>query len=155
MKVLILTPYPPDEAPSQRFRFELFFKHLDKNQVTLESQSFISPQAWKALYAEKKTGSKFRSVINGFLRRAISLFKIRKYDFIFIHRELTPFGPPIFEWIIAKVLNKKIIYDFDDAIWLPDQKQGVYSLEMAEMEIQNCCDLQMELEGFCRKCVFG
>ncbi|MEQ8338508.1 MAG: glycosyltransferase [Cyclobacteriaceae bacterium] len=123
MKVLILTPYPPDEAPSQRFRFELFFKHLDKNQLTLESQSFISPQAWKALYAEKKTGSKFRSVINGFLRRAISLFKISKYDFIFIHRELTPVGPPIFEWIIAKVLNKKIIYDFDDAIWLPDQNR--------------------------------
>ncbi|MEQ9218614.1 MAG: glycosyltransferase [Cyclobacteriaceae bacterium] len=123
MKVLILTPYPPDEAPSQRFRFELFFKHLDKNQLTLESQSFISPQAWKVLYAEKKTGSKFRSVINGFLRRAISLFKISKYDFIFIHRELTPVGPPIFEWIIAKVLNKKIIYDFDDAIWLPDQNR--------------------------------
>tara|TARA_Y100001972_G_scaffold119065_1_gene159904 strand:- start:1082 stop:2176 length:1095 start_codon:yes stop_codon:yes gene_type:complete len=123
LKILILTPYPPNEAPSQRFRFELFFKHLDKNQLTLESQPFISPQAWKALYAEKKTGSKFRSVINGFLRRAISLFKISKYDFIFIHRELTPVGPPIFEWIIAKVLKKKIIYDFDDAIWLPDQNR--------------------------------
>jgi len=123
LKIFILTPYPPNEAPSQRFRFELFFKHLDKNQLTLESQPFISPQAWKALYAEKKTGSKFRSVINGFLRRAISLFKISKYDFVFIHRELTPFGPPVFEWIIAKVLKKKIIYDFDDAIWLPDQNR--------------------------------
>ncbi|MEP4594778.1 MAG: glycosyltransferase, partial [Cyclobacteriaceae bacterium] len=30
------------------------------------------------------------------------------------------FGPPIFEWIIAKVLRKKIIYDFDDAIWMAD-----------------------------------
>ena len=37
---------------------------------------------------------------------------------MFIHREVTPIGPPFFEWVIAKVLRKKIIYDFDDAIWL-------------------------------------
>ena len=123
MKILILIPYPPNEAPSQRFRFELFFKHLDTSQTTNETQSFISPQEWKALYAEKKVGSKFLSVFNGFLRRIIVLFKVSQYDFIFIHRELTPFGPPIFEWIIANVLKKKIIYDFDDAIWLPDQNK--------------------------------
>jgi glycosyltransferase involved in cell wall biosynthesis len=39
---------------------------------------------------------------------------------VFIHREATPLGPPWLEWIIAKVLRKKIIYDFDDAIWLAD-----------------------------------
>ncbi len=121
MKILTLTPYPPNEAPSQRFRFELFFKHLDTSQIKIETQSFISLTEWKALYAEKRVGSKFLSVFNGFLRRIIVLFKVSQYDFIFIHRELTPFGPPIFEWIIAKVLKKKIIYDFDDAIWLPDQ----------------------------------
>jgi glycosyltransferase involved in cell wall biosynthesis len=42
--------------------------------------------------------------------------------YVFIHRETAPFGPPIFEWIIAKILHKKIIYDFDDAIWLTDKK---------------------------------
>jgi glycosyltransferase involved in cell wall biosynthesis len=42
------------------------------------------------------------------------------YDFVFIHREAAPIGPPVFEWIIAKILRKKIIYDFDDAIWLPN-----------------------------------
>src|SRR5688500_1091441 len=43
------------------------------------------------------------------------------YDFVFIHREVSPLGPPIFEWILAKVLKKNIIYDFDDAIWLTDR----------------------------------
>ncbi len=123
MKIFVLTPYPSNEAPSQRFRFELFFKHHDTSLITTETQSFISQQEWKALYAEKKVGSKFISVIYGFLRRIVALFKVRHYDFIFIHRELTPFGPPIFEWIIANVLKKKIIYDFDDAIWLPDQNK--------------------------------
>jgi glycosyltransferase involved in cell wall biosynthesis len=47
------------------------------------------------------------------------MFKAGKYNYVFIHREAAPLGPPIFEWILAKILRKKIIYDFDDAIWLP------------------------------------
>ena len=48
------------------------------------------------------------------------MFKLRSADVIFIHREASMIGPPMFEWIIAKVLRKKYIYDFDDAIWLPN-----------------------------------
>ncbi len=33
-------------------------------------------------------------------------------------------GPPWFEWIAAKVLRKKIIYDFDDAIWIPNTSEN-------------------------------
>jgi glycosyltransferase involved in cell wall biosynthesis len=45
-----------------------------------------------------------------------------KYGMVFIHREIMPGGPPILEWFIAKVFKKKIIYDFDDAIWLTDKR---------------------------------
>lgn len=58
--------------------------------------------------------------MKGFIKRCIILFKSNKYDYIFIHREATPIGPPIFEWLLSKVFQKKIIYDFDDAIWLPN-----------------------------------
>ncbi len=47
------------------------------------------------------------------------MFKVGKYNYVFVHREAAPLGPPLFEWILAKILRKKIIYDFDDAIWLP------------------------------------
>ena len=57
----------------------------------------------------------------GFLRRVIHLFKSLGADFIFIHREATPFGPPVIEWFLARVFRKRIIYDFDDAIWLKNQ----------------------------------
>src|SRR5690606_36966739 len=59
-----------------------------------------------------------------FARRFLLLFKIRKYDFIFIHREAAMIGPPFFEWFIAKVLRKKFIYDFDDAIWLANYSEA-------------------------------
>src|SRR5690606_26052851 len=54
------------------------------------------------------------------LRRWMLLFEIGAYDYIFIHREAAPLGPPVFEWLAAKVFKKKIIYDFDDAIWIPN-----------------------------------
>ncbi len=65
--------------------------------------------------------TKLTALFLGFGKRFIILFKSRMYDFVFIHREVAPLGPPIFEWILAKVLKKKIIYDFDDAIWLTDR----------------------------------
>ena len=51
-------------------------------------------------------------------------FPYEKYDRIFIHREAMPVGPPLFSFIVAKVLKKKIIYDFDDAIWIPNSSES-------------------------------
>ena len=60
----------------------------------------------------------------GFARRLLLLFSVPTYDFVFVHREVAPIGPPVFEWFIAKVLGKKIIYDFDDAIWLANTSEA-------------------------------
>ena len=62
-------------------------------------------------------------MISSFLRRFGLLFKLRKAHYLFIHREAAHVGPPVFEWIIAKVLNRRYIYDFDDAIWLPNYSE--------------------------------
>jgi glycosyltransferase involved in cell wall biosynthesis len=51
----------------------------------------------------------------------VAVLGASRFEFIFVHREIAPIGPPIFEWLIAKVFKKKIIYDFDDAIWLTDR----------------------------------
>jgi glycosyltransferase involved in cell wall biosynthesis len=51
-------------------------------------------------------------------------------DFVFIHREAFPVGPPVFELVISKMLNKKIIYDFDDAIWLTDKPIESYFIKL-------------------------
>ncbi|MEO9473973.1 MAG: glycosyltransferase [Cyclobacteriaceae bacterium] len=120
MKVLILAPYPLGKAPSQRFRFEHFLKFMEEKGITYDFQTFVSEVGWEYLYVEGNTFNKIGATLSGFLRRFSILFKLSAYTSILIHRELTPFGPPIFEWVIAKVLRKKIIYDFDDAIWMAD-----------------------------------
>ncbi len=122
-RILILAPYPFNEAPSQRFRFEQYLNFLNENGISYDFKPFLSQKTWKSLYASGKTSQKSLGVFMSFLRRWLLIFQLRNYHFIFIHREAAHIGPPIFEWIIAKIWRKKIIYDFDDAIWLPNYSE--------------------------------
>lgn len=116
----IIAPYPKGKAPSQRFRFEQYIQEFEKTGFRIHFHSFLNEKTWKTIYKEQKTLTKVRGMIGSFLRRWGLLFQLGKADEILIHREAAQLGPPIFEWIIAKILRKKYIYDFDDAIWLPN-----------------------------------
>lgn len=119
-RILFLTPYPQDTAGSQRFRFEQYLSCLTKEGYAYDSQSFIDDATWEILYAKGHFFRKMSGIFLGFIRRIWVLFNMRKYDFVFVHRELAPLGYPFIEWLVARVWRKKIIYDFDDAIWMPN-----------------------------------
>lgn len=118
MRILFLAPYPTGEAPSQRFRFEQYFDLLKKNDIDFLVSSFWGLKAWAILYQPGRIFEKIFWLCAGFMKRSLDLFKAIGFDVIFVHRECAPLGPPVFEFILVKVLRKKIIYDFDDAIWL-------------------------------------
>ena len=122
--IYFLVPYPLGKAPSQRFRFEQYFKLLEEKGFQFKVRSFYSDSTWTFLHQEGHVLSKAFKITLAFFVRFFQLFSLLKYDFIFIHREVAPIGPPFFEWIIAKILRKKIIYDFDDAIWLPNYSES-------------------------------
>jgi glycosyltransferase involved in cell wall biosynthesis len=118
-KVLFILPYPLNRAPSQRFRVEAFGEILQKEGFTFSTDTFLDERAWRVLYQKGSLLQKGWAVVKGFFRRTSTVvFKAYKYEYIFIHREASPVGPPIYEWILAKLLRKKIIFDFDDAIWI-------------------------------------
>lgn len=123
-RIFILAPYPMDEAPSQRFRFEQYLSQLEERGHRIEFHPFLNRATWKALYREGSFFQKSIGMLGSFIRRFVLLFSLRKADVVFIHREASMIGPPIFEWIIARVLRKKFIYDFDDAIWLPNYSES-------------------------------
>ena len=120
IKVAILCPYPVGEAPSQRFRVEQYLSWLGTQHIHTTSYPFLSSSAWEIFYQSNKPLAKSFQILLGFIRRFMLLARLMSVDFVFIHREAAPVGPPIFEWLIAKVLRKRIVYDFDDAIWLPN-----------------------------------
>lgn len=121
MTILFIIPYPIGESPSQRFRFEQYFTVLKQQGHEYETQSFLNLENWKLFYSKGNWDRKLYALLWGFLRRINAIIKSINFDIVFIHRESAPLGPPIFEWVISKILGKKIIYDFDDAIWLTDK----------------------------------
>jgi len=112
-------PYPIGVAPSQRFRVELFLPQLEKEGYSFKLLTFLDKKAWDILYKPGNRFLKAWGTVKGFFRRVNHLFQSVKADYIFIHREATPLGPPIFEWLLAKIFRKKIIHEYDDAIWIP------------------------------------
>jgi glycosyltransferase involved in cell wall biosynthesis len=81
------------------------------------------------------------ATIKGYIGRLLLLFQVSKYDFIFLQREVAPLGPPIFEWLYIKLLRKKVIYDFDDAIWMAsvsEQNSAAANFKNAD-KVKNIC----------------
>lgn len=118
--IYIIAPYPQGEAPSQRFRFEQYLTHLENHHFEVRYHAFHTKKSWKRLYEKGKFVQKFLDLNYNFLRRWILLFQLAGAKHIFMHREMAHLGPPVFEWILVKVLRKKYMYDFDDAIWIPN-----------------------------------
>ena len=122
--IFFLVPYPKGKAPSQRFRFEQYLEILKENEYRFKIKSFYSSKAWDILHREGNVLLKIIYIGISFLFRVKHLLSSLSYKYVFIHREVSPIGPPFFEWILAKVFRKKIIYDFDDAIWLPNYSEA-------------------------------
>lgn len=120
IKILFLTPYPLNSAPSQRFRFEQYLPFLKVEKINFDVVPFLDTKTWKIFYKEGYTLQKIVGILKGILKRHLILFSLHQYDKLFIHREACLVGPIYFEWLYAKVFRKKIIFDFDDAIWIKD-----------------------------------
>lgn len=118
--MLIISPYPKGQAPSQRFRYEQYLPFLSSQGFEFYFAPFLSEKTWQIFYKKGHFFQKFIALFSGWVKRYFLLFQGRKYDRIFIHREMKPFGLPIFEWLFLTFYGKKCIFDFDDAIWLPN-----------------------------------
>lgn len=118
-QILFIVQYPENVSPSQRFRFELYKDVLQQNGFAVTTQSFIDGYGYAIIFKKGLFLRKCLSVVKGFLRRTKLLFTLKKFDFILLECGVAPVGPPLFEWIMIKLLKKKVIYDFDGAIWVP------------------------------------
>jgi glycosyltransferase involved in cell wall biosynthesis len=104
--------------PSQRFRFEQYMPILEAHGFEVRQEPFLDAETTRIVHKHGHTARKVRGVLAGFARRLALLREMRKFDFVFIHLEATPIGPP---WIEAALfaMGKTVIYDIDDLIFAP------------------------------------
>lgn len=124
MNILFVVPYPFGVAGSQRFRFEQYLPILQQQGHRSTVKSFIDKRTWKILYKPGHFFGKVAGLISGYIRRWTLILQLGKYDVVFIHREASPFGLPLLAWFAKKVFRKHLIFDFDDAIWLPNASES-------------------------------
>lgn len=122
-EILMIVQYPENVSPCQRFRFELYKDTLAKNGYVVTTKPFLDKKGYDVVHRYGFFFKKFIATLKGYIGRLLLLLQIRKYDFILLQREVAPLGPPFFEWICIKLFHKKLIYDFDDAIWIESVSQ--------------------------------
>lgn len=118
-KILFLTVHRPNRSPSQRFRFEQYLPFLKENGFEYLHFFLLNEADDRVMYSKGKILAKLILVLKSIYKLMKLLPKAKAYDFIFIQRECFMLGTSFFEKKLSK-LNSKLIFDFDDAIWLLD-----------------------------------
>lgn len=116
MKVLFIVPYPK-EGPSYRFRVLQYLPYLKEKGIIYSLRPFSDTYFYRILYKRGQFIKKSLLLLLFILRRFYDVFSACSYDVTFIHREAGPFPDYIFEWLF-RVFTKRVIYDFDDSIFL-------------------------------------
>ena len=115
--ILILCPYPEGKAPSQRLKYEQYIQYFKDDGWSVDIKPFISIKFWDILYSKNNFFLKFFYTSVGYINRLVTLFTLHRYNVIYIHLWATPFGLPIYEYLVFK-LSKNLIYDIDDLIFI-------------------------------------
>jgi len=122
-RILFIVPHRLGRSPGQRFRFEQYTDFIKENGYECVISNIISQKDDTLFYSKGKLLQKFRILLKSFKIRYRDLKRVKDFDIIFIYREAFMLGSAFFERKISKK-NKKIIFDFDDAIWLKEVSDG-------------------------------
>lgn len=118
MKVLAWVPYPLEVAPSQRYRIEQWSPYLREMGIEVTFQSFASPSLSRLLYERGRWAAKAAEMARGLARRFSEALQAKRYDAVFLQREAALIGPAWSERVL-RARQPALVYDFDDAIYLP------------------------------------
>ena len=126
-KILYIVPHRLNRSPGQRFRCEHFIPILTENGYSVTYSNLLT--AWDDAYFYKKGAYFFKLfiVVKTFLKRLKDVCRAKNYDIVFVYREAFMLGTTMFERALKK-RGAKLIYDFDDSIWLNDTSEGNQNL---------------------------
>lgn len=113
MKILLFSKYSRTGA-SSRLRMLQYIPFLEQEGNTVEVANMLDEEYLVRLYNGK--GSTIWQFIQYYFCRLIWLFKARKYDVVWLEKEIFPYLPAWAEKALA-LCGVKIVVDYDDAIF--------------------------------------
>jgi glycosyltransferase involved in cell wall biosynthesis len=118
IRVLALSPIP-EEGAGCRFRVAQYLPYLRDAGFDVTISAFYTPEYFRLVYQRGRYGRKAAQFMGLAFRRFMEMFDLGRYDMVLLYREAIPIGPPIIEWIVSQ-RGIPIVFDFDDAIFLPN-----------------------------------
>jgi glycosyltransferase involved in cell wall biosynthesis len=118
-RVLVLSPIPEDGAGC-RFRVSQFIPYLNSVGFEVTVRPFFTPEFFRLVYKPGHYATKVGAFAGLSLGRLRSLRGVSSYDLIWIYREAFPIGPALIERWLGRSGMPPIVYDFDDAVFLPN-----------------------------------
>lgn len=122
VRVLALSPIP-EEGAGCRFRVAQYIPYLREAGFEVTISPFYTPAFFRLVYRPGHYAQKAVKFAGLTLRRLAELPRVGRYDLVWLYREAIPVGPPVVEWAIAR-RGIPIVYDFDDAIFLPNVSEA-------------------------------
>lgn len=113
MKILALTCYDSLGA-SSRIRTYQYVPYLKTYDMDVTVSPLLVSKYLQTLYFEKSR--KLSDIASSYIRRLFALSKAKKYDLIWIEKEIFKFFPAIFERLLV-YLEIPYVVTFDDAIF--------------------------------------
>jgi glycosyltransferase involved in cell wall biosynthesis len=114
-KILFVCPHPQNVAAGQRLKFEPHFNFLKEQGYSVKQSCFMSKRLWDIAYEPGNYLKKFFLIITGLIERVFLLFHLYRFDIVYIHMNVFPFGPAILERLFRR-FSKKLIFDIEDNI---------------------------------------
>lgn len=132
-RVLALSPIP-EEGAGCRFRISQFVPYLESAGYEVTISPFFTPRFFRQVYRPGHYVKKILAFTGLTLGRLRSLRRLSQYDVVIVYREAFPIGPPLIERWLSRPGRPPIVYDFDDAVFLPnvsDANRFIVSLKWA------------------------
>jgi glycosyltransferase involved in cell wall biosynthesis len=118
IRVLALSPIPV-EAAGCRFRIAQFIPYLHSVGIDVTLRSLFTADFFHLVYKPGHNLRKALTFAELSVRRLDSLRDAAEFDALLIYREIFPIGPAVIERLLSMPGRPPVVFDFDDAIFLP------------------------------------
>lgn len=123
VRVLALSPVP-EQGAGFRFRVAQFIPGLEACGFQVTGSPFFTNEYFRVVYRKGQHARKLRLFLQQTVRRLREVATASRYDLFFIYREAFPIGPPLIELALSRFPGRALVYDYDDAIFLPNASEA-------------------------------
>jgi glycosyltransferase involved in cell wall biosynthesis len=115
--MLVICPFPEGVAAGQRLKYEQYFEDWREAGFEIDVSPYMDMAMWRIVYTKGSYIAKALGVVRGQFRRFRDLFRIHRYDLVYVHMPVTPLGTAFFERM-TRYLARRLVFDVEDNVIL-------------------------------------